>query len=309
MHLGLVTPIVNLNPRFDIAEWELSGDVEDIVSVAQGAESLGYSWLGCPEHVAIPVEVASTRGGRYWDPVATLSFVAARTTTIKLLSHVAVLGYHHPLEVVKRYGTLDEASGGRVILGVGVGSLQSEFELLGASFDNRGEIADDSLRAIRASFGKRQPEYQGSHFTVSGFIVEPCGLQSHVPIWVGGRSRRSLRRGIDLGDGWIPFGLTLNDLEPILSDHAVRAHIAGRERPFEIVLAPEPPLDPLGDSTMVADVVRRYKDLGATGLALRFVHSSRSHYIDQLGAMAELVQRTVGLDRPESSLPSANGRA
>ena len=102
-----------------------------------------------PEHVVIPSPTAATRGGRYWDPLATLSFVAASTQTIGLLTHVLVLGYHHPLEVVKRYGTLDVASGGRVILGVGVGSLEPEFELLDVPFAGRGARADDALRAIR----------------------------------------------------------------------------------------------------------------------------------------------------------------
>src|SRR5580698_9263482 len=125
MRLGLVTPIVNLNPRFDPPAWEIEGGIDELVTIARTADRLGYDWLGCPEHVAIPSSVAAIRGARYWDPVVTLSYLAACTQRIGLLSHVTVLGYHHPLAIVKRYGTLDVASGGRVILGVGVGSLQS----------------------------------------------------------------------------------------------------------------------------------------------------------------------------------------
>ena len=138
MQLGIVTPIVNMNPRFEAPAWERDGVMADVVAVAREGERLGYGWVSCPEHIAIPEEVASVRGGRYWDPLVTLSFVAAGTSTIGLLTHVLVLGYHHPLEIVKRYGTLDNASGGRVILGVGVGSLEAEFELLGAPFEGRG---------------------------------------------------------------------------------------------------------------------------------------------------------------------------
>jgi probable F420-dependent oxidoreductase len=294
VRLGIVTPVVNLNPRFDPPAWEEAGGIDDIVAVAQAAERLGYGWVGCPEHTAIPQEVAATRGGRYWDPVATLSFVAARTSTIGLLSHVTVLGYHHPLELVKRYGTLDQASGGRVILGVGVGSLRSEFELLGARFDGRGALADDALRAIRASFARRDPDYQGSHYRYAGWIVEPNGVQEHLPIWVGGRTRRSLRRALELGDGWIPFGLTLDELRPMLADAGVRNAMADRTHPFSVVLAPEPPLDPLGQPEASAAAARAYRAVGATGLALRFVHQTRNHYIEQLEAMREVVVEACG---------------
>jgi probable F420-dependent oxidoreductase len=273
--LGIVTPVVNLNPRFDPPAWERHGGIDDIVEVACAAERLGYRWVSCPEHVVIPEATAATRGGRYWDPVATLSFVAASTDTIGLLTHVLVLGYHHPLEVVKRYGTLDVASGGRVILGVGVGSLEPEFELLGAPFAGRGARADDALRAIRTSFSERVPTYSGTHFEYSGFVVEPSGVQSHVRIWVGGRSRRSLRRALELGD--------------------VGAALEARATRLDIVLAPEPPLDPVGDPGAAATAMRDYGAIGATGLSLRFRHDSRAHYIEQLEAMTEVA---AGVESP-----------
>ena len=118
-----------------------------------------------------------------------------------------VLGYHHPLEIVKRYGTLDAVSGGRLILGVGVGSLEEEFALLGAPFDDRGERADASLRDLRRAFGAHE---------VDGFVVDPSGVQSPPPIWIGGRTARSLRRAVELGDGWVPFGLTPAEVASML---------------------------------------------------------------------------------------------
>jgi probable F420-dependent oxidoreductase len=288
MELGIVTPIVNLNPRFEPLAWELNGGVSDVVAVAQEAERLGYGWISCPEHIAIPEDVASVRGGRYWDPLVTLSYVAAATSTIGLLTHVLVLGYHHPLEIVKRYGTLDVASGGRVILGVGVGSLQAEFDLLGAEFDDRGARADDSLRAIRASFGRRSPAYSGTHYRYSDFLVEPSGLDRPLSIWVGGRTRRSLRRALELGDGWVPFGLPHAELQTMLGAPTVRAQLAARTGSFAVILAPEPALDPSGDAEGAAAIVRAYAELGATGLSLRFRHRSREHYMEQLAAMAEV---------------------
>jgi len=294
MDLGIVTPVVNLNPRVDPAAWERDGGIDDIVAVAQAAERLGYRWVSCPEHVIIPEDVATTRGGRYWDPLATLSYVAASTSVIGLLTHVLVLGYHHPLEVVKRYGTLDVMSGGRVILGVGVGSLQPEFELLGASFADRGARADDALRAIRASFGRRAPRYAGTHYAFSGVEVDPCGMHRTLRIWVGGRTARSLRRALELGDGWIPFGLSRDDLRAMLEAPDLRAARAARHDAFDVVLAPEPPLDPVGDPGAAAAALRAYGAIGATGLSLRLWSHSRDHYVEQLAAMQELAAANAG---------------
>ena len=293
MRLGIVTPVVNLNPRFDSATWEQRGGIDDIVEVSRAAERLGYQWVSCPEHIAIPEPMAATRGGRYWDPLTTLSFVAASTDSIGLLSHVLVLGYHHPLEIVKRYGTLDVASGGRVILGVGVGSLEGEFELLGAPFSGRGARADDALRAIRASFSQRLPRYSGTHFEYSGFVVEPSGMQERVPIWVGGRTRRSLRRALELGDGWIPFGLSLDELGTILRDDAVSAALDARVSDLDVVLAPDPPLDPAGDPVGATATVGDYRAVGATGLSVRFRHRSKQHYLEQLEAMVGVVRQAT----------------
>jgi probable F420-dependent oxidoreductase len=292
MHLGIVTPVVSLNPRFKTPQWELDGGMDEIVAVGEAADRLGYRWLSCSEHVAIPATAGDSRGGRYWDPLSTLAFVAARTTNIGLLPHVIVLGYHHPLEVVKQYGTLDAASGGRLILGVGVGSLRGEFELLGATYRGRGAIADDALAAIRASFANPTPTYAGTHFQFSDVIVDPCGVQHDLAIWVGGRSRRSLRRAVELGDGWVPFGLSRQDLGAMLGDPATEEARAARTRPFDVVLAPEPPLDPVGDPSGASGVVRLYAEVGATGLSLRFKHRSLAHYLEQLEAMTEVVKAT-----------------
>ncbi len=294
MQLGSGTPIVTMNPRFEAPAWERDGVMGDVVAVAQEAERLGYGWVSCPEHIAIPEEVASVRGGRYWDPLVTLSFVAGATDTIGLLTHVLVLGYHHPLEIVKRYGTLDAASGGRVILGVGVGSLQAEFDLLEAGFECRGQRADDALRAIRASFGRRRPRYRGSHYRYADVIVEPSGLDRPLSIWVGGRTRRSLRRALELGDGWSPFGLTHDELATMLGDGAVADAVAGRGDAFEVVLAPERALDPVGDPQAAAAAVRSYAALGATALSLRFRHRALAHYLEQLAAMAGVAADVAG---------------
>ena len=290
LDLGIVTPVVHVNPRFEPPRWEDEGSVEAGVAVARAADRLGYRWIACSEHVAIPVAATEVRGPRYWDPVATLAFLAAHTERVSLLSHVIVLSYHHPLEVVKRWGTVDLVSHGRVILGVGVGSLEGEFALLGRDMTDRGARSDDAMRAIRAAWGDRRPSYAGSHFSFRDVVVDPPGIDRPVEMWVGGRTRRSLRRAIELGDAWMPFRLLPPELREILGAPAVREAIEARDRSFGLVFPPEPPLDPLGDPVGTAGVVREFVDLGATALSLRFRHHSRSHFLEQMAAMQDLVR-------------------
>jgi len=287
--LGIVTPVLHMNPRFDPPAWETTGTVDDVVAVVQRAEVLGFDWVGCSEHIAVPAGGPTVRGGRYWDPFSTLGYLAAKTERIGLLTHMVVLPYHHPLELVKRLGTLDVLSHGRVIVGVGVGSLHAEFEVLGHAFEGRGEQSDDALRAIRAAWGHRIPEYHGSHYDFEGFVVEPSGLPRPVPIWVGGRTRRSLRRALELGDAWMPFGGRLDELSALLSDEGVsrsrQDHATAHGEPIKMILAPEPPIDPLGDPEGTVAFLAQYVALGATGFCLRFAHQSMAHYCEQMEAM------------------------
>jgi probable F420-dependent oxidoreductase len=287
MKLGIVTPVLTLLPRAH-ATWEETGTFADVVAVAQEAERLGYHHCTCSEHVAIPTEVAETRGARYWDPLATFGALGALTATIRFAAHVLVLGYHHPLAIAKRYGTLDQVTGGRVILGVGVGSLREEFELLGAPFDDRGARADDAMRALRAALSQRSPTYRGPYYAFDGFVVDPHARQARVPMWVGGRTARSLRRAVELGDGWAPFGLRTAELGETLTRARDTEAWAARDEPIDVLLQNEHPLDPLAEPDRVREQVGRFADIGATGLNVRFVHHSRSHYLEQLAALAAL---------------------
>ena len=253
------------------------------------AERLGYHHCTCSEHVAVPVDVAEVRGGRYWDPLATFGYLAAVTERIKLATHVLVLAYHHPLEIAKRYGTLDVVSGGRLILGVGVGTLREEFDLLGASFADRGDRADDAMRALRAALSQRAPEYAGPYYEFAGFIVDPCAQQHEVPMWVGGRTYRSLRRAVELADGWAPFGLRRAEIAAFLDRARTTDAWAARARPLEVILQNEHPLDPSAEPDRVAEYVQGLADAGATGLNVRFVHHSPAHYQEQLAALRTIV--------------------
>ncbi len=280
MKLAVGTPVVTVLPGAH-ARWEESGTIEDVARIAETADRLGYHHLTCSEHIGVPATEAVRRGSRYWDPLATFGYVAARTERIKLATNVLVLGYHHPLEIAKRYGTLDLVSGGRLILGVGVGTLKEEFDLLEAPFDDRGGRADDALRALRASLSRREPSYAGEYYTYGGLVVDPCAVQERVPIWVGGRTLRSLRRAARLAEGWCPFGI---------SPAQAREWLERVELPstFDVVLGPAAPFDPIENPAATADALGELANAGATIASARFVHHSVEHYLEQLEALAEV---------------------
>lgn len=280
MKLGIATPVVT-NVAGAPLTWEQNASIEDIGRVAETADRLGYHHLTCSEHIGIPSAEAARRGSRYWDPLATLGYVSARTRHIRLVTMTLVLGYHHPLAIVKRYGTLDHVSGGRVILGVGVGSLKEEFDLLQAPFDDRGARGDDALRALRAALPSNEPVYEGEFFAFGGLTVDPCALQAHMPIWVGGRTRRSLRRAVTLADGWCPFNVSVETSREWLQAHDLPAG-------FEVVLPAERPLDPVKEPERTRETLQTMAAAGTTTVSARFVHHSLEHYLEQIHALAEL---------------------
>ena len=280
MRVGITSPVVTALPGFH-SDWERSAGIEDLARIAEAADRLGFDHLTCSEHVAVPVEIAEQRGGTYWDPLATLSFLAARTSRIRLVTQVLVLGYHHPLEIAKRFGTLDLLSGGRLVLGLGVGSIEAEFDLLGAPFTGRGAIADDALGALRASLGQRVPSYDGPHFRFSGLVVEPHAAQARVPFWIGGYTPRSLRRAREHGDGWVPFGLPHDRLRAMLD-------AAPLPDDFEVVLGAGRPLDPIGEPDRTRRAVERTRAAGATLVNVHIAATSADHYVEQLEALAKL---------------------
>ena len=290
LRFGIVTPIVTLLGRED--SWEAAGGPEDLRQIALAADRLGYFYLTCSEHVGIPADVVPIRGGRYYDPLPTFGFLAAVTTRVRFMTHVLVLPYHHPLAVAKRYGTLDRLCGGRLMLGVGVGSLEPEFELLGAEFARRGERYGDALAALRAAFGRREPAYEGEHYRFDGFVIDPCGVQERVPLWLGGRSPRSLRRALVSGDGWNPFRLTTEEVADLIPRAREWPEWKARSEPFDVGLGPAASADVArpGGVDVLVDGVARARDAGATVINLGVARSdSLAHYLDQLEIIAERV--------------------
>lgn len=187
-------------------------------SWARTVEGLGFDLLMVSDHVAITPDVAERYPAPFYEPFTTLSWLAGLTTRIRLGTTVLIAPYRHPLLTARMAANLNELSGGRLVLGVGVGWARQEFAALGIPFEQRGRLTDDHLRDIRtawadtASYGDRR-----------------------IPIWVGGNSDAGQRRAVRLGDAWHPLRPTM----PWLREAAVRLAASAQEQHLPVpALAP-----------------------------------------------------------------------
>jgi probable F420-dependent oxidoreductase len=169
------------------------------VELAQTAERLGYRTLYLPDHVLPPAPYGATYGGVY-EPLVTLAHIAARTSTIRLGTSVLVLPLRSPFVVAKQVATLDRLSGGRAVLGVGVGWDRTEFAAVGADFATRGARTDEDIALLRHLF-RDGGAFQGRFHHVEQGVFAPVPAQP-VPIMVGGTSEAALRRAAALADEW-----------------------------------------------------------------------------------------------------------
>ncbi len=278
LKLGVGTPIVTgAGPQR--GHWTETAGIAELAEIAKHADQLGFCHLTCSEHVFMVESELARRGATYWDPLATFGYLAALTTQIRFATNVLVLGYHHPLEIAKRYGTLDVVSGGRLTLGLGVGTLVEEFTQLGAPFEDRGARADDALQCLRACLSKSRVSYDGPYYSFDNLIVEPHAVQERVPIWIGGRTMRSLRRAIEHGDGWMPFALSLPEVRSMLDRVEV-------PEGFDVVLGSGAMLDPSAQPDAVDEAFAAVAAAGATICMPGLVSGSLAHYLEQLAAVA-----------------------
>jgi len=265
MQYGVVLPI-----------WQLT--IAEAEALTVRAEELGIDGVFVPDHILAKPATTQHYGGHWPDPFSLLAFLAGRTRRIHLGASVIVLPYRNALVAAKAAATVDQASGGRFIFGVGVGWDEAEFVDLKLPFKERGRVSDDYLRAIKAAFAEDVPTYSGPYVTFGGATFSPRPQQRpHPPIWIGGSpggvSSPSVRRCAELGDAWHPLALSLDDIDKgytTLRDLAKRGGRSG------IGLAPRNALDltesPKGAGRAafqgtvgeVATDIRRVRGLGAS---------------------------------------------
>ncbi|WP_455351176.1 TIGR03619 family F420-dependent LLM class oxidoreductase [Streptomyces sp. SYSU K217416] len=278
--------------------WEAAAGAGELAAVARAADRGGFAYIACCDHVAIPRRLAAGMGTVWYDPVATLSFLAGITERVRLLSHVAVVGLRHPLISAKQYSTLDHLSGGRLILGVGAGHVREEFEAVGADFDGRGAVLDETVDALRAALGPQEfPEFAGERFSFSGLGQRPRPAQERVPVWVGGSSPAAVRRAATRGDGWLPQGDPRSALPGQIARIARLRAEAGVADPIEIGAITEPLYVgeaswDVGRRTLsgkpeaLAESLRAYAAMGVHQIQVRFRSRNVTELTDQMAAFA-----------------------
>ncbi|HEV7761805.1 MAG TPA: LLM class F420-dependent oxidoreductase [Acidimicrobiales bacterium] len=210
-------------------------------ALGQAAEDAGIESLWAVEHVVVPKGYASQYpydpSGRMPgpedspipDPLVWLTYMAAVTTTVKLATGILILPQRNPLVLAKECATLDQLSGGRLLLGVGAGWLEEEFDALGVPFASRGQRLDDHIGALRAAWGEQPASYSGPVTQFDDLYIRPQPVDGTVPIVVGGHSAVAARRAGRLGDGFFPGRGADDELATLMATMRSAAVDAGRD--------------------------------------------------------------------------------
>ena len=210
-------------------------DIRGVIDLAVGAEELGFDSVWASEHVFNVSYVYDRIGDKpYYEPLTVLTYVAAVTSTIGLGTSVLVLPYHNPIRLAKVAATLDVLSGGRVMLGVGVGVIEEELEAMGSPFAERGAISDEMIAVMKELWTKDDPSFLGKYHSFSGMKFTPKPVQKpHIPIIIGGTSKAAIRRAARSGTVWHPTALSPQALAEGMDYLKEQAIKAGRD-PSEI---------------------------------------------------------------------------
>jgi len=299
--IGIQLPIQSQS-RFYVEPWEEGAGSEELAEVCRKADEVGLFYVAVCDHVAVPRANAERMQTTWYDTIATLGWIAGLTKSVRLLSHVFVVPYRHPLQTAKAFATLDELSAGRAILGVGAGHVEGEFDLLGVDFGNRGALTDEAIDAIRIALDDEWPEFHGETWNADGESgLRPRPRQEHLPIWIGGSSKPALRRAATRGDGWLPQG-TPRDKMPAdiqyLREHRADAGLG--EEPIDIGTIAEPfyvgepdwdvgSYATTGPADKITASLLDFHAMGVNHVQVRFRNRSLSELLDQLDAFKEEV--------------------
>ena len=273
---------------------------ESLRSLAQRSEDLGFDSIWVSDHIILPRQVESfypyaadgvatfKPDESYYEPLAALNFLAGCTQRVRLGTHVLILPYRNPVLTAKILATLDVLSGGRVILGVGVGWMEEEFKALGLdTYHERGAVTDEYIQLYKELWTKDEPVFNGKYHQISGVGFQPKPVQKpHPPIWIGGHTGPAIRRAAKYGDGWMPIGLRPPaNLEPEeLAEKIARLRTltvqAGRaEDAVQVTFSTDVIFDKSagpsrrmvsGRPEQIAADLRQYQDLGVSNFILTF---------------------------------------
>lgn len=275
-----------------------------IRAVATQAEAAGFSAIALSEHPAPSVKWRNYGGHNTLDPIAALSFMAAATSQIRLMTNLYVLPFRNPYLSAKALGSLDLISGGRLIAGVGAGYLRSEFSAVGVDIDRRAELLDEALAALHSIWTDPEIPFSGQDFGAVGPVaLQRTAQRPHPPIWIGGNGAAAIRRVVEHGNGWMPiiaaadmastmrttaienaeqFGIAVQRLRNRLAD-------AGRD-PSSVdiqVVCPHTDLDDETSLRRAREVLAELAGHGATWAVVHVAGSSPQAALDYLKAFSD----------------------
>jgi probable F420-dependent oxidoreductase len=269
-------------PTRAVKHWSTWIGSRHLADLAVAAEEGGFDLVSTTDH-PFPAEDWLARGGHHaFDPFVSLSFMAAATSRIRLMTFILVAGYRNPYVTAKSAASLDLLSGGRLVVGMGAGYQQAEFEVLGASFPDRGKRFDAAIEAMRAAWTGEVVDRDDPFFPASGHVMLPPPAQPlGPPIWIGGNSPAAMRRVAEFADGWLPFeqrpaqaeitstpALVAEDLaEKIATTRRLRVE-RGRPADFDVCFTPETGRDPERNVEAIAAVVDDLERAGVTHVSI-----------------------------------------
>jgi len=296
-------------PMRAVKHWTHWSQGASLADVAKLVEQAGFDGFSMSEHPYPDKEWLAHGGHHAFDPFVSLSFAAAATTRIQVMTYILVSGYRSPYLTAKSAASLDSLSGGRFTLGTGAGYLKSEFDALHADFARRGALLDEAIQAWKATWVGE--EHRGPEFGVSDHIALPLPVTTGgPPVWIGGNSAAAKRRVVEVADGWMPMAASgemaaitharpLEDIatlsEWIVDVNKRRADL-GRGQADVSFVPFEAGLLASGDCKAFCSAVRRqraaYADAGVTWITVEPASRSLSDFRTDIDTLAsQLVQR------------------
>jgi probable F420-dependent oxidoreductase len=277
-----------------VGAWELWLRPGSLERIATDAQAAGFHSISISEHPIPTTEWLDSGGHHTLDPFVALSFLAAGSTSLRLLTNVLVLPYRSPVLTAKAIASLDVLSGGRVTVGTAVGYLEPEFAALGVGFHQRAAAFERAIEEMKMAWAS---DGQGG---MTGYVMWPPPAQRpHPPLWVGGNSAAARRRAISLGDGWMPFAqsarmaavtgtpaiATFEDLAAGVARLGVETRESNRETPLDVCFGV------FGRSSLyredaspqeVDNEVQTYAEIGVTWLTVQSRAASPDDMLQEL---------------------------
>lgn len=273
-----------------------------VADVAGTVEEAGFDACFVTDHPFGDDRWLASGGHHALEPTVQLSFAAAATRDLLLHTNIYVLPYRNPFLAAKSVLSLDVLAGGRVILGVAAGYLKSEFGALGVDFDERNELLEEGIEAMKLAWTRDGVSLEGRHFRARGNTMLPRpASRPHPPIWMGGNSRRAIRRAVRCCQGWSPFPTgpggatrtaalsTLDDLADRITFAHKEIEAVARREPLDICLGLLRPAPGSADYEpgRCRSYIRALADLGVTWLGVRPVGADRGSYLDNARRFAD----------------------